>query len=163
EQELEGWLSEFSSLPIAAASARESRPIRASQTGDFISTDPGGLSNIAAVWSTETPAVTTETDARARSNGHNGTHAVDFADEDTPIPAPMIDEPSDQQVISSEGMDSKEVAGTVESFDDVPSVPPTPQPVLPLPAPLTIRPTAERPVVRPAEGVRAISQPVAAM
>src|SRR5262249_58272912 len=108
-------------------------------------------------------AVTTEPDGGGRPTGHNGTHAVDSADEDTPIPAPMIDEPSDQQVISSEGMDSKEVAGTVESFDDVPSVPPTPQPVLPLPAPLTILPSAERPVVRPSEGVRAISAPLAAV
>jgi DNA-binding response OmpR family regulator len=162
ELPLDGWLSEVSSLPIAAP-ARDARPLRALQTGDFISTDPGGLSNIAVAWSTDSPTIAEEPDAVGPSNGHNGVHAIDFADEDTPIPAPMIDESSDQQVISSEGMDSKEVAGTVESFDDVPSVPPTPKPVLPLPAPVTIRPSTERPIARPVQVVRRLSAPLGAL
>ena len=179
EQVLDDWLAEVSSLPILVGPPqRESRPHRAIQTGDFLMTDPGGLSE-AAAWAAHgataeepwtpppeaptpteptpdipvpspvalpvalplapPPITVTAEDARARA----ARLLRDFVDEDTPIPAPMIvDEPSDQ-IISSDGAERKEVAGTVESFDDGPSIPRAEGRLVLAPV-VTIRPTAER-------------------
>jgi CheY-like chemotaxis protein len=64
----------------------------------------------------------------------------DFHEEDTPLPAPVLYEPSDP-VISSNGAERVEVAGTVDSFGG--PEPPSAEPLRLRPAPLlTIRPAS---------------------
>jgi len=60
EHALDDWLAEVSSMPILAGPPqRDSRPIRAVQTGDFITTDPGGLTDLGA-WTSSSHAATSE-------------------------------------------------------------------------------------------------------
>jgi len=175
EQVLDDWLAEVSSLPILAGPPqRQSRSMREVQTGDFITTDPGGLSDIAA-WSshgqasdepwTPPPDAPTPTTPppdlpatlplapppvlmAAQLRRRTASDLSDFADEDTPIPAPMIVDEASDQIISSDGAERKEVAGTLESFDDGPSIPKIADLRAPPPAVVTIRPTSERLAVR---------------
>jgi hypothetical protein len=90
------------------------------------------------------PHLVTDEEVMRALGGLDGLDAregeTEFPDEDTPLPAPVLYEPSDP-VISSGGAERHEVAGMVESFDG--PEPPSAEPLRLRPAPLlTIRPAS---------------------
>ncbi len=155
----EAWRAESSPVPIVAA-PRDSRPLQALAAPNLADTG-GGLNELSSWTSRPAPLPTDEhglerapqvvTDEEVmRSLGLHEDSGVadarrdetDFHDEDTPLPAPIIDEVSNP--ISSGGAAHHEVAGMVESFDG--PEPPSAELARVRPAPLlTIRPATEQP------------------
>jgi CheY-like chemotaxis protein len=160
ETALDGWMAEVSGLPLSPVlpTRRPSRPnpavpVRAPQVDAA-----GGAAEVdeLAEWTrppaTPSPssdqsevAVTDEEVLRALGDlapAAASTRPIDFEDEDTPLPEPLVDEVADP-VISSDGAQTKEVAGTVHGFDG-PEIPSAEPGRPPRPSVLTIPPRPDR-------------------